>query len=419
MFVVLLFGFQNYLHSQKFTINSGNWQTNSIWNNNQAPPVTIKNNYSHSKIIIGANHVVFLGTWSSNINLTIEKNGFILEICGKFDLYGNLYANNSLTINICETGIFNIYGNVDVNNMLKINVAPGGIFNVDGNINMHNLAELTIDGIMNANNVTGHNNNNIGGSGHIYADTIVGVNYNNFNGIIVGGNTNLSLPAPFNLTLTEYIHTEIVNPESTHQTSLAASSEPVEITTITTIYLYLKWEFDGYEPGGGYEFLGFQLFKDTTGAYHYDEIIAGKNEPYENKYYWDIYKSQKQAYYVRAVYMKNGKYVYSQVSNVVWYSNISGKNLLVGGNELYVEPYSRSINVYPNPNLGDFTINLEPLGYNNIIQIINISGQIVKFININNTGKQCISVEGLSSGAYIIRYLEDNAEVDTKKMLVK
>jgi hypothetical protein len=78
-----------------------------------------------------------------------------------------------------------------------------------------------------------------------------------------------------------------------------------------------------------------------------------------------------------------------------------------------------SVAVYPNPANNTFTV-----AFNSenpvVIDIVNINGQIVKSINVNNTGfnAQLVDVNDLPTGVYIVR-LSNGYNVHTQKLVIE
>lgn len=68
------------------------------------------------------------------------------------------------------------------------------------------------------------------------------------------------------------------------------------------------------------------------------------------------------------------------------------------------------VSVYPNPTNGDVTVN-SPAGSS--IQVYNVLGSVVKSLT-GATAVQSVSLEGLSSGVYIVKVANDNKVFQTK-----
>ena len=78
------------------------------------------------------------------------------------------------------------------------------------------------------------------------------------------------------------------------------------------------------------------------------------------------------------------------------------------------------LNIYPNPvsNNQSLMVTLpDSFAQNNLkVQIVNLMGQVVRQETM--TGNTC-TINGLSSGAYTVRVLNDNTVISNNKLIVK
>jgi len=75
-----------------------------------------------------------------------------------------------------------------------------------------------------------------------------------------------------------------------------------------------------------------------------------------------------------------------------------------------VSETQNEIGVYPNPSVGNFTIQCECMRQ---VEIYSIDGRLVKSLSVN--GSECV-VEGLEKGVYLVK-IETNKEAFTKKVV--
>jgi len=73
-------------------------------------------------------------------------------------------------------------------------------------------------------------------------------------------------------------------------------------------------------------------------------------------------------------------------------------NACTGVNEI---TYATSIQVYPNPNHGKFTLVAEGI---DVVSLFNLTGQLIHTYQLNKSEKTNLEISGLSPGLYFIRY---------------
>jgi hypothetical protein len=73
-------------------------------------------------------------------------------------------------------------------------------------------------------------------------------------------------------------------------------------------------------------------------------------------------------------------------------------------NELPIEGRLSDVAIYPNPNLGEFTIQSSKAGE---FMLINSLGQVIEMFTLGGNAPQTKDVSGLSSGVYYIRSVND------------
>lgn len=102
------------------------------------------------------------------------------------------------------------------------------------------------------------------------------------------------------------------------------------------------------------------------------------------------------------------------VDDNVWYQSSPLPALTTGINE----SSSKGLLVYPNPVAINGTIQLKtPLGSNEIIQLLDVQGRIVKMIDF---GSSRISLEGVNSGIYLLQKLDAKGKtILTQKLIVQ
>jgi hypothetical protein len=263
------------------TNDSGEWSVNSTWVGN-APGYTLPGN-NQTNITINTGHVVH-----TNQGLTFSGNNGILNINGKLTINGNLtVTGNNWEVNIADGGEFIVTGNIAFNQPGQGDPAS---------------PDLTINGVATiGGNLTG--TGNLLGTGELYMNGSIGDNIkvNLFDGNIVYGITDLTLPAPFGL-----IGSELVGP-----------------------MVALEWGFMEPMPSG---FIGFQVFRnnDISTPTYLATVLPGTEfltgvtitTPNQTGYLDDdLNYGDTPKYYVRAVYYINDEIVYSGISNVVDFLN--------------------------------------------------------------------------------------------------
>ena len=143
------------------------------------------------------------------------------------------------------------------------------------------------------------------------------------------------------------------------------------------------------------------LYRNTTNAsYPYDygniaSIISastGSTDFYFFFYNWDI-------------------------STISCYSDLEEAEIYVDNcTGIYGELIS-NFNISPNPNNGEFEINLSYIGENTTIEIIDLNGKLLYQNRLNNK-TQFINVSSISRGIYLISLIE-NGRRKTKKLIIK
>jgi len=73
--------------------------------------------------------------------------------------------------------------------------------------------------------------------------------------------------------------------------------------------------------------------------------------------------------------------------------------------------------ISPNPNNGEFKINLSYVGENTSLEILDLSGKLVYQSKLNNK-TPTINVNSISRGVYLISLVE-NGNRKTKKLIIK
>tara|TARA_B000000475_G_C15640844_1_gene301523 strand:- start:177 stop:467 length:291 start_codon:yes stop_codon:yes gene_type:complete len=92
--------------------------------------------------------------------------------------------------------------------------------------------------------------------------------------------------------------------------------------------------------------------------------------------------------------------------------------------EIYVDNcagiYDKSIpdfKISPNPNNGEFEINLSYIRENTSIEILDLNGKLVYQTRLNNKSHS-ININSISRGIYLISLIE-NGKRKTKKLIIK
>ena len=83
------------------------------------------------------------------------------------------------------------------------------------------------------------------------------------------------------------------------------------------------------------------------------------------------------------------------------------------------ELMNTGVSVYPNPASNVFNVALtETFGKNINIQVLSMSGQVVKTMSVENTGLISVDASAMSSGVYMIQ-ISNGSEVVTRKMNIQ
>jgi hypothetical protein len=126
----------------------GNWNTAHYWKSGNFNGVDYKgqapmNGSSNVNIAISSKDTILLnralGSFTSNITMTVENNAY-LKISGDFK----------------------------VRNHVIINIHPDATMIIEGDLDMHQHGNITINGAMQVNNITGNQHNQINGSGTLH-----------------------------------------------------------------------------------------------------------------------------------------------------------------------------------------------------------------------------------------------------------
>ncbi len=290
----------------------GNWKHGSSWQSNESPPQMIGNSAQFSSsLTVYENDSVFLGSQAEIEKLTVDNNGFTFHVYGKLTI-GDLLSKNRLNINVYSGGKFTIFEDIETENTLNINVEEGGFLDVRGSLILKNNAGLVIDGEFAADIITGNNNNQLSGTGALYIsdpENVTGLDLSNFNGVIVYGNTDLSLPSPYDFE---------------GYATYPQSNSPQFV---------MEWMYDSDTDMENTDHIGFQLLRNNGEANSYDAVVITDPENpivYED---YDVAISASHAifnftdkalnledfprYWIRAVYIRNGVIVFSGIDGPI------------------------------------------------------------------------------------------------------
>jgi hypothetical protein len=80
---------------------------------------------------------------------------------------------------------------------------------------------------------------------------------------------------------------------------------------------------------------------------------------------------------------------------------------------------SPNLTIIPNPNPGNFTIEVYCETAAGEIKINNIYGQPVRTITLTGDGQQSVQVSGLAQGQYTVYYLQNGTVLDSENMIVE
>ena len=94
-------------------------------------------------------------------------------------------------------------------------------------------------------------------------------------------------------------------------------------------------------------------------------------------------------------------------------SGCSGINELNNG--------SNSLMIYPNPNTGEFVIQVDPIAIGSDLKLtlVNELGQVIKKIELAGSNHYRISVSDLAQGIYFISGQKDNVKIYQKVVVVR
>ena len=73
--------------------------------------------------------------------------------------------------------------------------------------------------------------------------------------------------------------------------------------------------------------------------------------------------------------------------------------------------------ISPNPNNGEFEVNLSYIGENTTIEILDLNGKVI-YKNTCFNKNQNINIENISRGIYIVKATQ-NGNIRTKKLIIK
>ena len=126
----------------------GNWKTAHFWKNVNEGGI----NYKGLAPVTG----------SSNINIAISSRDTILlgRALGAF--------TSNITLTVEGNAYLKISGDFKVRNHVIINIEPEGTFIIEGDLEMHQHGNITINGAMQVDNITGNQHNQINGNGTLH-----------------------------------------------------------------------------------------------------------------------------------------------------------------------------------------------------------------------------------------------------------
>jgi hypothetical protein len=92
-----------------------------------------------------------------------------------------------------------------------------------------------------------------------------------------------------------------------------------------------------------------------------------------------------------------------------------------GENETIEESESSAheIHIVPNPNNGNFTVEITDCMAGSSIRISNVYAQPVFTQTFDDDGSQTVQITGLASGHYTLYYLESNMVVESESIVVE
>ena len=84
-----------------------------------------------------------------------------------------------------------------------------------------------------------------------------------------------------------------------------------------------------------------------------------------------------------------------------------------------IEDYKNTIYLYPNPNSGEFNINVSDNTKDYSVQVTTVTGQVIYKNNFENTGTKVIDIKNQSAGIYFVKIQLDDNSIITKRIIIK
>lgn len=143
------------------TKQSGDWESNTIWNG-KSPGLSLKKN---ATVTVETGHVVFLGTEQINKTLLLGKDNITLSIKGRLIIHGNLTVKGKkIDIKVADMGELIITGDVNFEqkqggaNQPELNISGAGSVTINGDVNSTGGGgNITGDGTINVDgDITGN-----------------------------------------------------------------------------------------------------------------------------------------------------------------------------------------------------------------------------------------------------------------------
>lgn len=78
----------------------------------------------------------------------------------------------------------------------------------------------------------------------------------------------------------------------------------------------------------------------------------------------------------------------------------------------------RAISIYPNPSNGDVTLTYDGDGFPESLEVMNLNGQVVETVRLNNVSTQNIDLNELSKGIYFVRIIKEDAH-SIKRLIIQ
>ncbi len=78
-----------------------------------------------------------------------------------------------------------------------------------------------------------------------------------------------------------------------------------------------------------------------------------------------------------------------------------------------------NLTIIPNPNAGNFTMEIYSEVHGSKIKITNAYGQPVRNISLTDEGEQSVYISGLAQGNYTVYYLEQGVVIASENMIVE